>query len=130
MTTNSINAQTIRYPTDYTLESLHLITNVETEDNIPLTTFLVELNLFEDIFSPTISGQLVISDGFGIIPKFRLNGTEFLRIVLKKNQKDKDNETYTRTFRVNKIGKINNPSMITELTTKKERNLLIINTII
>jgi superfamily II DNA or RNA helicase len=38
-----------------------------------------------------------------------------------------DTDGYTEQF--NKIGKINNPGMITELTTKKERNLLIINTI-
>jgi superfamily II DNA or RNA helicase len=38
-----------------------------------------------------------------------------------------DTDGYTEQF--NKIGKINNPSMITDLTTKKERNVLIINTI-
>ena len=57
------------------------------------------------------------------------------QIVYIKRESDKpsirfvfnDTENYIEQF--NRLGKINNPTMITDLTIKKERNQLIINTI-
>jgi hypothetical protein len=77
--------QTLRYPTDYYLEELNLITSL-TNGKINLTTFMVELNLFEDIFSSTISGEVLVSDALGLISNFYLSGTEFLEVKLKKSK--------------------------------------------
>jgi hypothetical protein len=65
--------------------------------------FLLELNLFEDIYSSTISGEIVLQDAMGLISNYRLNGTEFLQVQLQKTTKD--NEFYSRNFRVYKVGK-------------------------
>lgn len=94
--------QTLRYPTDYYLEELNLITSL-TNGKINLTTFMVELNLFEDIFSSTISGEVLVSDALGLISNFYLSGTEFLEVKLKKSKEDP--HSISRNYRVYKISK-------------------------
>lgn len=90
----------VNYSTDYRLEKINLITSLS-NGVVNLIPFMVELNLFEDIYSSTISGELVVSDALGLISNFRLNGTEFIEIVLKKSSDD--DTPITESYRVYKI---------------------------
>ena len=92
--------QNLRYATEYQLDRITLLTSVG-DGIIDLTPQLVELNLFEDIYSTTISGNLVVSDSLGFLSNFRINGTEFIQITLRKQSQD--NDPIQRTFRVFKI---------------------------
>lgn len=92
--------QNLRYATEYQLDRITLLTSVG-GGLIDLTPQLVELNLFEDIYSSTISGNLVVSDALGLLSKFRINGTEFIQVILRKQAQD--NNPIQRTFRVFKI---------------------------
>ena len=48
-----------------------------------LTEFLIELNMFEDIYGSTISGEILLQDAFGLVSNYTLNGTEFIQIQLQ-----------------------------------------------
>jgi hypothetical protein len=92
--------QYLRYPTDYNLVALNLITPFQ-NGTVNLMPFMLELNLFEDIYSSTISGKVVLNDSLGLIAGYSLNGTEFIQIQL---QKTKDDTQYiSRNYRVYKI---------------------------
>ena len=82
--------------TDYNIRGLYLYSSY-IGGNLDLTNYLVELNIFEDIFNNTISGNVVLSDAIGIINLMGLNGTEFLKVVLSKTS---DDIPINRTFRV------------------------------
>ena len=71
----------LKYVTDYDLREITLITSTGI---ISLKNQLVELNFFEDIFAGTLSAQLVVSDGMGIIAGVSMNGTEYIKITLDK----------------------------------------------
>ena len=92
----------IRYATDYQLDKIDLITSL-VGGKINLLPFMVELNLFEDIYSSTISGELVVSDALGLISNFYLNGTEFLEITLRKSSQDE--YPIKKSYRLYKIDK-------------------------
>ena len=90
----------IQYATEYQLDSISLVTSLQ-NGVINMLPFMVELNLFEDIYSSTISGELVVSDALGLISNFRLNGTEFLQVTLRKTTGD--NHPIEKNYRIYKI---------------------------
>lgn len=90
----------IQYATEYQLDSISLVTSLQ-NGVINMLPFMVELNLFEDIYSSTISGELVVSDALGLISNFRLNGTEFLQVTLRKSTGD--NHPIQKNYRIYKI---------------------------
>ena len=90
----------IRYATDYQLDSLTLISSLQ-NGAVNMLPFMVELNLFEDIYSSTISGELVVSDALGLISNFRMNGTEFLQVTLRKSTNDE--HPIQKNYRIYKI---------------------------
>lgn len=60
----------------------------------------LEINLFEDLFSPCMTGNIRISDGNDLISKFFLHGNEFLEIEIDKPSLD---SPISKVFRVYKI---------------------------
>lgn len=99
----SIGTVGLRYPTEYHLQTLNLATPLKGNGVINLMPFMIELNLFEDLYSSTISGEIVLQDALGLISGYTFNGTEFLEVQLKKTKDDQI--FYSRNFRVYKIGK-------------------------
>jgi hypothetical protein len=94
--------QSLQVSTNYNLKTLTLFTSLN-GGGIELSTFMIELNLFEDIYSPTISGEIVLQDSLGLISNYRLNGTEFIQVQLQKTTNDK--YFISRNYRVYKISK-------------------------
>ena len=92
----------IRYPTDYNLKTLNLISPLQPE-GVSLMPFMIELNLFEDLYGSTVSGEIVLQDSLGLISSYGLNGTEFLQVQLQKTSTD--TYFYSRNFRVYRVGK-------------------------
>jgi len=87
-----------RFATEYQLDTVLLISPRGIH---PLNKLQIELNLYEDIMGDTISGQLMLSDAVGIINQFGLNGTEFIRISLRKNSGD--NYPLVKNYRITSI---------------------------
>lgn len=71
-------------------------------ERIPLTSMYSELNLYEDIYSNFVSGNLSIIDTVGVLPKFEVIGYETLTIKIRANNKviDLDFFVYSITNRV------------------------------
>jgi hypothetical protein len=95
--------QNLNYSTDYNLKTLNLITSLTGQGTVNLMPLMVELNLFEDVYSSTISGEVVISDALGLISSYLLNGTEFIQVQLQKTSGDQ--HYISRNYRVYKISK-------------------------
>jgi hypothetical protein len=71
---------TVQRAGDVLIESLTLIS-----DNIrvDLDDFLIELNIYEDIFSNFLRGEMSLSDSFNLIQKIPIKGEEFLLVKLR-----------------------------------------------
>jgi len=85
---------------DVKIEQIKLLTGNNVV--IDLTEFLVELNLFEDIFSNYLQGNIVLTDSRNLIGKFNLSGEESL--ILKFITPSFDEvHAITKTFTTYKI---------------------------
>jgi hypothetical protein len=94
----------LRYPTEYNLQTLNLITPLlGTNSTVNLKPFMMEVSLYEDIYSPSISGEIVLQDSLGLISNYYLNGTEFIEISLQKTSESQN--VYNKNFRIYKISK-------------------------
>lgn len=80
------------------IEQLKLINSAD--QVIDLSEFLVELNLYEDIFSNYLRGTIVLTDSRNLIDKFNIHGEEFINIRLRTPS---FTEIIQKTFRVFKI---------------------------
>lgn len=80
------------------IEQLKLINS--SDEVIDLSEFLVELNLYEDIFSNYLRGTVVLTDSRNLIDKFNIHGEEFINVRLRTPS---FTEVIQKTFRVFKI---------------------------
>jgi hypothetical protein len=88
-----------KYAQDFNLEWLDII--IDNGQSIKLKLLFVELNLFEDLFSFTCSGNVILEDALGLIQKLKLDGSEVLDMGYRKFA---DGEVDRRKFRIYKIG--------------------------
>ena len=86
---------------DIKIEEIILIDRNGVELNVQ--AMLIELNIFEDIFSNCIYGNVVLSDGQGLIEKLPIIGDEYLRIRCGTPGFDESDKFY-RTFRLYSVG--------------------------
>lgn len=82
------------------IEQLKLISTGN--DVIDLTEFLVELNLYEDVFSNYLRGEIVLTDSRNLIDKFYIHGEEFLNLKIR-TPTFKEEDSIQKTFRVYKV---------------------------
>ena len=82
------------------IEQLKLINS--SDEVIDLTEFIVELNLFEDIFKSYLHGNLVLTDSRNLIDKYNIHGEEFLNVKLR-TPSFPDSAVIEKTFRVFKL---------------------------
>ncbi len=87
----------ITQSTDFTINQLQLITKVGTID---LRNLYEELNIFDGIFVPSRSGNIMIRDATGMIENLLLNGGEFIKINIGKT---KELWVLNKTFRIYKM---------------------------
>jgi len=69
---------------------------------INMTEVYREINIYDSIFMPCISGEILIQDAIGLANRMVLDGSEFLNIVVSKDDEETDT-LYEKTFRVYKI---------------------------
>lgn len=84
----------------YELKALTLIcTNGTYYDIFPQ---MIELNIFEDVYSSTMSGNIVISDSVNLFSGAPLSGFEYLNVIVNKKGYDID-FPIAKFFRIYKI---------------------------
>lgn len=86
---------------DIHIEEIVIVDKSGAEINIQ--ALLIELNIFEDVFSNFLYGNIVLSDGQGLIEKLPIIGDEYLRIKCGTPGFDEEDLFY-RTFRVYAVG--------------------------
>lgn len=94
------SVQGIRYPKDYALDSLVLLSAAGSMD---MKNIMVELSYHEDLFNNIISGYLLVTDSIGYIELMQLTGNEFLRLAFSKTANDPN--VTDRLFRIYKVDK-------------------------
>ena len=82
--------------TQYDLKTITIITKY---GNYDIRGVFSELNLFDSILQPCISGNIVIVDSLGLNHAFKFDGTELLKIEASK---DEDNLSIQKFFRIYK----------------------------
>jgi hypothetical protein len=91
----------ITSPQQYTIAQIILTLN--NGQQFDLKPFLVELSIYEDIFSSTISGYVMISDVRGQIENLNISGFNYLTLNYNKVG-DSNGSLFSKNFRVYKIG--------------------------
>lgn len=83
---------------DYEIQELILITNYGAYD---IRTMYLELNIFDSILQPSISGNILIKDSTGLNNLLNFDGSEFIKMDIAKNN---DELRIKKVFRVYKEG--------------------------
>ena len=95
-----IGEQGLQRAGEVRIEQLKLINSAD--EIIDLTEFIVELNLFEDLFKNYLHGNLVLTDSRNLIDQFNIHGEEFLNVRFR-TPSFPDSAVIEKTFRVFKL---------------------------
>jgi len=85
-------------PGQVQIDNLVLI-SFKKQKYLDLTDYLIELNLYESIFSPTVTGDITLSDSRNLIREFALLGEEFISISIRTPTLSSD-RSISKIFRV------------------------------
>jgi len=89
---------TIKKSTEFHVNELIIVTKI---GRVDISKLFVELNIFDSIFLPVMSGNMLIQDSIGISGKLLFDGTESLLIDIGKD-KDSDIARFKKAFRIYK----------------------------
>lgn len=67
---------------DFNLEKL-TITSPNTEETADITEFMLEINLYEDLFSPCMTGNLILADAANLISNLPIIGNEYITLKIR-----------------------------------------------
>ena len=95
-----IGEQGLQRAGEVRIEQLKLINS--SDEVIDLSEFVVELNIFEDLFKNYLHGNIVLTDSRNLIDRFNLHGEEFLNVKLR-TPSFPDSQVIEKTFRVFKL---------------------------
>ena len=80
---------------------------------IDISVVYEEINLFDSLFMPVMSGNILINDSIGLANKLILDGSEYIIISISKDEEN--NQThFDRTFRVVRISNRQNTKQNSE----------------
>jgi hypothetical protein len=88
----------IAFPGDVNIKNLALV-SPNTGNFLPLQDYLIELNLMENIFSPVLTGTLLLSDSRNLIQEFQIDGSEYLILTFVTPGLELDN-AISKAFRI------------------------------
>ena len=77
----------ITKPGDVIITSLDL-SIISSEDPLDLKPFMMEINLYEDIFSPALHGSVIIRDSLNLIGRLPIIGDEILTLASPWNTRE------------------------------------------
>lgn len=84
---------------DYKINSLIITTSLG--QSVDIKNIMLELNLYEDIFSPVMTGDITLGDAGDIISSYNIHGNEFITLSIDKPGLDRP---IVKVFRIYKIG--------------------------
>jgi hypothetical protein len=99
---NQVPQDGIYYPQDFSLEGIKI--ENDNGEEVAIDHLLIELCIFEDIYTFVNSGYMIIRDALGLVDGLKLDGNEFVTIKLGKTANQSDDSKIYRKFRIYKIG--------------------------
>lgn len=84
----------IKYSSQYEINDIVIISKT---GNIDVRKLMNELNIYDNILLPFMSGNILISDSIGLLDKMSFDGSEFIRLNISK---DDDDIAIDKTFRI------------------------------
>ena len=94
------NSKALSNPGDVTFKTVEIMS--VNGDILDIKSFVVELNIYEDIFSSHLYGDVLLTDSRNLIDDLNIHGEEFINVKLRTPSFD-DKDTIEKTFRVFKI---------------------------
>jgi len=88
----------VQLATDYRLVAASIISGTGTVTDVRL--ILNEINIYEDMFSPVITGNIILHDSNDLINKLPITGFEYLSIEFEKPS---SSQKYSKVFRIYKL---------------------------
>lgn len=95
---------TLTHATQIFVKEMTLITR--SGQKIDLTGIYQELNLFDNLFTPCCSGNILLVDANNIVEKFKFDGNEKMRFSLSKD--NSDTMKYEKEFVIYKMSNMKN----------------------
>lgn len=94
------STETLMHAGDYKLEQL-LITSPTTGETADITEFMLEINLYEDLFSFCLSGNVIIADSANLISNLPILGNEYVTIKTRTpTLEDTPDNVISKTFQI------------------------------
>lgn len=85
---------------DFKLEKL-LISSLSTGKTADVTEFMIELNLFEDLFSSCMTGNLILADAVNLISNLPIIGNEYVTFKIRTpSLEDTPGNVIEKTFQI------------------------------
>lgn len=97
--------------TDFKIREIVLVTKA---GNIDITPIFEELNIFDSIFSPVITGSIMIRDTLGLSGRLLFDGSESIMFDISKDGKT-EILNFKKAFRLYKQSKRNSDSGMSEI---------------
>lgn len=98
---------TVTQTSQFSIKQLHLILpGVDTR--FDLSAVFQELNLFDNIFVPCVSGNIQISDAVDLLEKFKFDGNEKIKVQIDKGAESTTTLNYEKEFVVYKMTNMKN----------------------
>ena len=85
-----MTASTIPFQTAGTVDIQELVIFTNTGKFLDIKDYLSELNIYEDIFSPTMHGDFLFVDSRNLIKELPIVGKEYLYVKLTKTSTEKN----------------------------------------
>lgn len=98
MTTSAQNHEGVFATSDYKLTVLTIVTSSGV--SLDVSDLMIELDIYEDIFSPVMTGSVTLGDATDIISNLRLHGNEYIVIEVDKPTLGRP---ISKVFRIYKI---------------------------
>jgi hypothetical protein len=89
---------TLRQSTQFVIKELSIITKA---GDLDISGLFEELNIFDNLLNPCMSGSILIRDAIGLSEKFMFDGSEILKVKINKSV-DSDVAQIDKLFRIYK----------------------------
>ncbi len=104
----------IQKSTQFKVNELTIVTKA---GPIDITKIYEELNIFDSILMPVISGNILVRDSVGLSGKLLFDGSESLLIDIVKDEKNPDIANFHKSFRIYKQANRRNEGLNSESFT-------------
>jgi hypothetical protein len=89
----------VKDSTQFKVNELVIVTKA---GNIDISSIYEEINIFDSLFMPVMSGKILVKDSIGLSGKLIFDGSESLLIDIIKSEDDPETANFKKAFRIYK----------------------------